>query len=246
MQLTLLLFRPLLSAVFGVAGVTKLLDQRGTREAVKNFGAPATLAPALALLLPIAELAIAVALLFKSYAWWGALAALLLLAVFILVIGLSLARGQTHDCHCFGQIYSRPLGWPTLARNIVFALGAGFVIWQGWRDAGPTVFASLAGFSAVQWLSLISLLVVAAAGLVSLQRRHKASKTRASALPKGLPLGSLLRRLSWLRMKAAPGRSHNCSMKGGPCCLFLRVRLADRASCFFRKFEIGSARMSNN
>jgi uncharacterized membrane protein YphA (DoxX/SURF4 family)/peroxiredoxin len=190
-RLTLLLFRLLLSAVFGVAGATKLLDQRGTREAVKNFGAPATFAPALALFLPVAELAIAVALLFNSSAWWGALAALLLLAVFILVIGLSLARGQTHDCHCFGQIYSRPLGWPTLARNNVFALGAGFVLSRGWRDAGPTVFTLLADFSAVQWLLSISLLVVAAAGLVHLQRRHKASKVRTPALPRGLPLGSI-------------------------------------------------------
>jgi uncharacterized membrane protein YphA (DoxX/SURF4 family)/peroxiredoxin len=190
-QVTLLLLRLVLSAVFGVAGVAKLLDQRGTREAVKNFGAPATLAPALALSLPIAELAIAVALLFNRSARWGALAALLLLAVFILVIGLSLARGQTHDCHCFGQIYSRPLGWPTLARNVVFALGAGFVLWQGWREAGPNVFVSLVGFSAVQWLLLILVLVAAAAGLAYLQRRHKASKTRVSALPKGLPLGSI-------------------------------------------------------
>ncbi len=189
MQLTLLLLRLLLGAVFGVAGVTKLLDQRGTREAVKNFGAPTTLAPALALFLPAAELAIAVALLFHSFAWWGALAALLLLAVFILVIGISLARGQTHDCHCFGQIYSRPLGWPTLARNIVFALGAGFVLWQGWREAGPTVFTLLDDFSAVEWLVLMSLFVVAAAGLVYLQRRRKASTL--SALPKGLPLGSI-------------------------------------------------------
>jgi uncharacterized membrane protein YphA (DoxX/SURF4 family)/thioredoxin-related protein len=188
-QLALLLFRLLLSAVFGLAGVTKLFDQRGTREAVENFGAPATLAPALALFLPVAELAIAVALLFNSSAWWGAFAALLLLAVFILVIGLSLARGQTHDCHCFGQIYSRPLGWPTLARNIVFALGAGFVLWLGWHETGPTAFTLLADFSAVQWLLLMSLFVVAAAGLLYLQRRHKASTV--SALPKGLPLGSI-------------------------------------------------------
>ena len=191
MSLALVLIRLLLSAVFGVAGITKLLDQHGTREAVKNFGAPQSVAPALALLLPIAELSTATTLLFKSSAWWGALGALLLLAVFILAIGLSLARGDTHDCHCFGQLYSRPLGWPTLARNIVFALAAGFVLWAGWHESGPTVFTQLADFSTIQWLLLITLLVVAAAGLVYSQRRHKAAAARAAALPKGLPVGSI-------------------------------------------------------
>jgi uncharacterized membrane protein YphA (DoxX/SURF4 family)/peroxiredoxin len=190
MSLTLLVLRLLLSAVFGVAGVTKLLDQRGTRDAAKNFGAPQSLAPALALFLPLAELSVAATLLFNSSAWWGALGALLLLAVFIMVIGLSLARGDTHDCHCFGQLYSRPLGWPTLVRNIVFALAAGFVLSQGGRDSGPTVFILLAAFSAVQWLLLIALLLAAGIGLVYSRRRHKAATARAAALPKGLPVGS--------------------------------------------------------
>lgn len=190
MSLALLLCRILLSIVFGVAGVTKLIDQPGTRDATKNFGVPESLAPALALLLPIAELSIAIALLFSRSAWWGALCALVLLAIFILAIGLSLARGDKHDCHCFGQIYSRPLGWPTLGRNIVFAVGAAFVLWQGWRDTGPSVFSVLGEFTPIQWLFLILLLAAAIAGLVYLQRLHKESTASVSALTKGLPLGS--------------------------------------------------------
>jgi len=189
-QVTLVLLRLFLSAVFGVAGITKLLDQRGTREAARNFGAPASLAPLLALFLPVVELSVAVALLLHSSAWWGSLGALFLLAVFILAIGFSLASGRTHDCHCFGQLYSRPLGWPTMARNIGFALAAGFVLWQGVRDTGPTIFALLAVFSVVQWLLLFALLVALAAGLLYLQRRHETTN-RISALVKALPRGSI-------------------------------------------------------
>ena len=121
MHLITVLLRLGLSAVFGVAAITKLIDQRGTREAVKNFGAPASLAPTLSILLPIAELAIACGLLFATTTSVSALAAVLVLALFIVAIGINLARGNTHDCHCFGQLYSRPLGWSTLVRNLIFA-----------------------------------------------------------------------------------------------------------------------------
>ena len=127
MHLITVLLRIALSAIFGIAGVTKLTDPRGTREAVKNFGAPEPLAPALAIALPIVELAIAAGLLFNNTARVSALAALLMLILFVVAISVNLARGQTHDCHCFGQLYSRPLGWPTLVRNLIFALGSVFV-----------------------------------------------------------------------------------------------------------------------
>jgi len=131
MLITLVALRLGLSVVFGVAGVAKLLDQRGTREAVANFGASVSWSRSLALLLPLAEIAIALGLLFSSTAWSSALAALLLLGLFIAAIGVNLSRGRAPECHCFGQLYSRPLGWPTLVRNIVFAVCAVFVLWQG-------------------------------------------------------------------------------------------------------------------
>src|SRR5687767_15918091 len=107
MSLLITLVRLMLSVVFGIAGVTKLLDQAGTREAMTNFGAPKSVSPSLAVVLPIIELAIALGLLFGATAWWSALAALAILAIFVVAIGVNLARGKTHECHCFGQIYSR-------------------------------------------------------------------------------------------------------------------------------------------
>jgi protein-disulfide isomerase len=191
MLIIVALLRIALSAVFGVAGVTKLLDQRGTREAVRNFGVPEALAPTLTLLLPLVELAIAAGLFFSKTAGVSAIAALLLLAMFVAAIGVNLARGNTHDCHCFGQLYSRPLGWSTLVRNIVFVLGAGFVLWQESREASGNIFESLAQINLAQWLLLISVVVIAAAIWALLQRRRQRSAMDTSATPVGLPVDSI-------------------------------------------------------
>src|SRR6476661_969735 len=144
MHLITVLLRISLSAVFGVAGTTKLIDPDGTREAVKNFGSPEPLAPVLSVALPLVELAIAAGLLFTGTARSSALAALLVLLLFVVAISVNLARGRTHDCHCFGQLYSRPLGWPTLSRNITFALGAVFVLWQPDTRPGASILSTLA------------------------------------------------------------------------------------------------------
>ena len=123
----------LLSLVFVVAGVAKLADRAGSRRAVTDFGAPAVLAAPLAILVPLAELAVAALLIPASTAFWGALGALSLLLLFILGIAANLARGRRPDCHCFGQLHSAPAGWSTLARNGLLAAVVGFVVWQGGR-----------------------------------------------------------------------------------------------------------------
>src|SRR3954469_18673670 len=131
MQIVLLTARLLLSAVFGVAGLAKLADPAGSRQALLDFGVPRVLAPVLGVLLPLAELAVAVALLPLASAWYGALGALSLLLLFVFGIALNLARGRSPACHCFGQLSSSPAGWTTLARNVVLAAIAGLVAWSG-------------------------------------------------------------------------------------------------------------------
>ena len=153
MDLIVVLLRLALSVIFGTAGVTKLLDQSGSREAIKNFGSPEALAPGLALVLPIVELGIATGLLLASTTSASAVAALLVLGLFIVAISVNLARGRTHDCHCFGQLYSRPLGWPTLVRNLIFAFGAGIVLWQTNSRPGSSIFITLMLAVKGRWLS---------------------------------------------------------------------------------------------
>jgi len=144
----LLIARLLLAAVFAVAALAKLGDRRGARQALVDFGVPMALAPALAVLLPPSELAIAVALVVVPWAWYGAVGALALLGLFTAAIVVSLARGRRPDCHCFGQVSSGPIGWGTLVRNIILVSLAAFVVWAGRVNAGP---------SAVGWLGAMSI-----------------------------------------------------------------------------------------
>jgi len=144
MSTALLFARLLLAAVFVLAGAAKLADLAGSRKAMRDFGLPGLLAAPFGLLLPLAEIGVAVALVPTPTAWAGAIAALVLLLLFMAGIAVNLARGRKPDCHCFGQIHSEPAGWSTLARNTVLAAVAAFVVWQGRSDAGR---------SALGWLS---------------------------------------------------------------------------------------------
>ena len=183
-----------LAAVFMTAGVGKLLDRDGSRRALRDFGVPERVARPGSVLLPLTEIAVAVALVFRPSARWGAVAAMVLLAAFIVGIGLALARGKEPDCHCFGQIHSAPAGPLTLARNALLAAFAGVIIAYG---SGPAVDAWVRAHSAPVLVAIgvgIFALVVAAYAL-SLRgevRRLKANLAIARQVtPRSrLPLGS--------------------------------------------------------
>ena len=116
MHLITVLLRIALSGVFGVAGVTKLIDPRWhsrRREKLRRTGS--TGLASLPEFCRSSNSAIAVGLLFTDTSRISALAALLVLILFIVAISVNLARGHTHDCHCFGQLYSRPT-WLAHAR----------------------------------------------------------------------------------------------------------------------------------
>jgi peroxiredoxin/uncharacterized membrane protein YphA (DoxX/SURF4 family) len=135
----LLVIRLILAGVFALAGVTKLADLAGSRQAMRGFGVPERLASPLGVALPFAELAIAVLLLPVATAWWGALGGILLLASFTAGIAWNMAQGRAPECHCFGQVHSEPIGRPTLVRNGVLALLAAVIVAQGPAGAGASV-----------------------------------------------------------------------------------------------------------
>ena len=167
MDIALLVARVLLAAVFAVAGVAKLLDRAGSRQAVVDFGGPERLAAPLAILLPLAEVAVAIALIPKPSAWYGAIGALALLLAFIAAIGLNIARGRQPDCHCFGQLHSSPAGWPALGRNAALAAVAAFVAAAGRTDPGLSAVAWLGDLSGAEIAALVG--GIAALGLLTFQ-----------------------------------------------------------------------------
>jgi methylamine dehydrogenase accessory protein MauD len=163
-DVTLLGARLVLALVFAVAGVAKLTDRAGSRRAIVDFGIPAALAGPLGILLPLAELAIAAALIPTTTAWWGAVGALVLLLLFAAAIGANLARGHKPNCHCFGQLHSAPAGRSTLVRNAVLAAPAAFVVWHGQEGSAVAWVGTL---SAVQALGVFAAVLVV--GLLAAQ-----------------------------------------------------------------------------
>ncbi len=135
MAIVILAARLVPATVFAAAGVAKLLDRKGSGKSLADFGAPAGPAPANGLVLPLTELVCAMALV-DAWACWGAWGVAALLSLFILAIGVSLARGWRVDCHCFGQLSSSPVSGMTLARNVVLLVLAGMVVAQGEDYAG--------------------------------------------------------------------------------------------------------------
>jgi len=162
MQIVLLIARLILAVVFGVAGIAKAADLAGSRRAVAGFGIPERLASPLGLGLPFAEILIAVALIPLNSAWVGAIAALAVLLIFTIGIAVNLARGNTPDCHCFGQLHSEPVGWSTLARNIVLIAVAGLIAVEGRDNAGLSALAWLSDLKTGEVVGLVSSLTAVA------------------------------------------------------------------------------------
>ena len=164
MDVLILLARLLLAGVFLVSGVAKLLDLAGSQKAMRDFGLPEPLARIAGLGLPIAELAVAVLLLPSLTAPWAALGALVLLAGFIGGISYNLARGNTPNCHCFGQLQSEPIGRATLIRNGVLAAVALFIGVAGFAyGPGPGIFEWADDMTGLAWVVLIGGVIILAA-----------------------------------------------------------------------------------
>jgi uncharacterized membrane protein YphA (DoxX/SURF4 family) len=197
MATAVLALRLLLAGVFLVAGIGKLRDLPGSRRAVADFGVPERAARVVGLLLPLAEIAIAVALVPAPSARWGALAAAILLAAFILGIARALSRGEQPDCHCFGQIHSEPAGRSTLIRNAVLLAFAAVIVAYG---SGPALDDWVSARSAAELAAVgLGIWAVAAATYAWTLRRRSQTLTndlrvarRAGAAGGrfGLPIGT--------------------------------------------------------
>jgi thiol-disulfide isomerase/thioredoxin len=188
--------RMLLALVFATAGVAKLLDRSGTQKALEGFGVPRFALATGAILLPVAELATAVALVPQPSAQWGGLAALVLLLGFIAGISNALLRGDAPDCHCFGQLQSEPAGRGTLARNVVLAAMAAFVTVEG---PGPSVTAWVGDRTAAELVAVAAGITAVALGAAALRLWRTNRKLRRDlrevvaeleAFPPGLPVGA--------------------------------------------------------
>ena len=101
------------------------------------------------------------ALLPRGAAWYGAVGALALMAVFTASIVINLLLGRRPDCHCFGELTNGAIGWRTVWRNVAIAAVAAVVAVQGMGGSGA---------SAVAWLNDLTLAegIALANGLIAL------------------------------------------------------------------------------
>jgi uncharacterized membrane protein YphA (DoxX/SURF4 family)/peroxiredoxin len=187
----LVVARLFLAAVFLIAGVAKLADRSGTRQALADFDVPSRFASPLAFLLPAAELVVAMALVFPTTARWGAIGALVLLALFVAGLTRALRRGEAPDCHCFGQLHSKPASWMTVARNLALAAPAAYVALEG---PGPSLTSWVANTDATD-LALIATSTLAALAIarsVLLQgENHRLRSTGRPATASHQEIGTL-------------------------------------------------------
>ena len=194
MTFAILTARLLLACVFGTAGLTKLLDLNGSRRAIANFGVPTWLAKPLGVLLPCAEIAIAICLIITGLFLWGALGSLALLIIFATGMSINLWQGNKPDCHCFGQLHSRPIGIATVIRTCALGGVAAFLMAAGRHRPVLSLLSIPRYISGIQFGAFLAVVLVAVIGqgvlLLLVLRQH----------------GKLL-----LRIEALESRSHNSS-----------------------------------
>jgi uncharacterized membrane protein YphA (DoxX/SURF4 family) len=95
--------RLVLGGVFVVAGALKIPDPAAAVRAVRAYRLlPEPLVAPVAFGLPVIEIAVGLALLLGVFVRTAAIAAAVLLVVFLVAVGSAWARGLQIDCGCFG------------------------------------------------------------------------------------------------------------------------------------------------
>jgi uncharacterized membrane protein YphA (DoxX/SURF4 family) len=124
--------RWLVAAVFALAGVLKLFDQRAFAQTIGDFGiVPDAIVPVAALVIPIAELVVAALLFARRHSGLAAVTAMLV--VYIAVVGYGLWIGLDIDCGCLGSVDELWGGGnlrTTLVQDLVLLGGCAF-LWIG-------------------------------------------------------------------------------------------------------------------
>ena len=175
--------------VLVVSAVAKLKARESTASAVRLLRIPALLKPEwVAVALPPAEIVLAVALLspWLPLARAAAVAALVLFAVYWVVIARAMTFDPRPSCGCFGQIGDQRVTTKTLLRNTVLLAGAAVFVWMTWAeqvtvfsfgDAGPREWLVMAGAA---YLLLVAWFVLSPPAQVK-QRTARRGRREASA-----------------------------------------------------------------
>jgi hypothetical protein len=115
-----------IAIIFAASAALKLADLEQFRGALVNYRIlPEPIAIAIAPIVPVAELAAAVAIALPQTRALGTALTVALLIAFTAAIAANLIRGRRHvDCGCFGAALRQELSWWLVARNAALAVVA--------------------------------------------------------------------------------------------------------------------------
>ena len=110
----------LMALVLVIAGSAKLVRQQAFLDSVLRFElVPPIFARAVALLMPVFEIGVGVALVLRFLPEAASALALILMLIFTAVIAITLARGKDVSCGCFGSSHDSRVSGRTLVRNLI-------------------------------------------------------------------------------------------------------------------------------
>lgn len=189
-----LVCRLVLMSVYTLSGMTKLQDLAGTRQAIKAFGVQnKKLISFCAFFLPITELSIVALMPFVHTACWGGIISVALLLLFIILIMNLIQKGESINCHCFGQSHVSPTGFNTIVRNMGLLVLSLVIVLQGGNEMSLWQFFY---FTQEQWIMFLGtfFVIMQAVFLVLFMDKNELLKKRIESLEtevfKGLPIGT--------------------------------------------------------
>ena len=142
--------RLIIGATFIYASIDKIRDPAGFAAAVSNYGMmPLVFLNVFALVLPMTELVVGVLLVTGSLTRASAVLCAAMLLMFIVAVGVAIARGGDFQCGCFATQGGSTIGWPLMFRNALMTIGCALIFWRapGWLAVDRTAFAGHVGVS---------------------------------------------------------------------------------------------------
>lgn len=122
-SLIFLILRGLLAYIFLVAGWNKARHIHIFEREVADYELlPAFLIRPFAIVLPFTEIGLGMMLLMGWGVKLAAILTTLLLMIFIVAVGINLARGRTPNCGCFGAGYQRQINLKLIAYDFFLLL----------------------------------------------------------------------------------------------------------------------------
>lgn len=117
--------RIVLGFLFILAAIEKIAQPEEFAKAITNYRlVPNAAVNLFAIVLPWVELLAGLSILVGLLTRGSSLILTFLLGVFIVAIGISLARGLDISCGCFGTADARKVGWIALGEDLLMLIGS--------------------------------------------------------------------------------------------------------------------------